>query len=172
MKNSLVKIFLSVAIVLLSFSTQAQQIKLSEVLTCFNAPEYPQCLFEMVENEGFERIDKEYYENCERIIYYYAKSGKPNLFINPMLCRKPYVSEWYPVKVKNELEFQFQKSSRVLFENISAQVRKQCKLLPAKNGMVSNSKGKATTKAYLHEATGTTIVIKNAAPVAYIYLLK
>jgi hypothetical protein len=153
-------------------STQAQTVKLNDVISCFNAPEYPVCLFEMLENKGFERIDKEYPGNCERIIYAYPATGKPKIFFNPTLCRKLYLSEMYPVKIKNELEIQFQKSSKPYFDKLSAEIRKTCKALPAENGSIPGSKSKTSTRAYRHQASGITFLIKNTSPVKYIYLLK
>lgn len=153
-------------------SSQAQTVKLNEVISCFTVPEYPFCLFEMLEGKGFERIDKEYLENCERIIYAYPASGRPRVFFNPTLCRKPYLSEMYPVKIKNDLEMQFQKSSRPYFDKLSAEIRKTCKALPGENGKIPGAKSKSTTRAYFHQASGITFLIKNTSPVKYIYLLK
>lgn len=172
MKNIFFKAFLILSFFLVTANVQAQQLKFDEVLTCFSAPEFPVCLFDMADAKGFERIDKEYFENCDRIVYFYAKGSKPTMFIIPMLCRKPMVSEQYPVRIKNELELQFQKSSRALFESINYQVRKQCKPLPDENGTIPGPKSKTTKRAYRHEATGVTIVVSAAAPVAYIYFLK
>jgi hypothetical protein len=155
-----------------SAATQAQSIKLDETISCFNATEYPGCLFELVESNGFERIDKEYFGQCERVIYYYAKGGRPSVFFNLMLCRKGYLSEHYPVFSKHELEMQFQKSGRPYFETLSASIRKQCKPLAYPNSSVPGPKSKTTTRAYKHEASGNIIVIKNTSPIAYIYLLK
>jgi hypothetical protein len=159
-----------------SGSTQAKAqshlIKFNEFVSCFNGAAYPACLFGMLEQRGYIRIDKQYPEYCERPIYYWAKGGKPGVFVNPMHCSRPIRSPWYPVKGKEEIELQFQKSSRAYFESLSAQIRKSCKALPSENSIVSSSKTNAKIKAYRHEASGTTFLIRGTSPVAYIYLVK
>lgn len=150
---------------------QKQNLNLTELLSCFHAAGYPTCLFDKLEQRGYQRIDKQYPEYCERVIYYFGKP-KPSIFVNPTHCTRLIRSPWYPVKGKDEIELQFQRSGRAYFEMLSAQVRKTCKALPAENGTNSAEKGKAKVKAYRHEATGTTILIRTETPVAYIYLIK
>lgn len=172
MSRSIRSFLFAIAFLLVTFPASAQNIRLKELLTSFSSPEYPQSLFEMLEAKGFERIDKQYDLNCERAIYAYPKSGSAAVFFNPMLCRKAYLNEMYPVKSKNELELQFQKRSRPYFANLCAQIKKECKPLPGENGKVTEKKSKGALQAYYHKETGITILVKGPAPVAYIYLLK
>jgi hypothetical protein len=152
-------------------NAQKQYIKLSELISCYQDANYPTCLFDKLDQKGYVRIDKQYTEYCERVIYYWG-TPKPSFFVNPSHCSRPVRSSWYPVKGKDEIELQFQKSGRAYFETLSAQIRKSCKALPAENGTNTAEKGKAKIKAYRHEASGTTILIRSASPVAYIYLVK
>ena len=94
------------------------------------------------------------------------------MFVNPILCPKPQTSTVFPMRVKNELELQFQKNGRPLFENFSAQIRKTCKPVAADNGTDPDLKSKTAGKVFRNETSGVTYIIINTAPVAYIYLLK
>ncbi|KAA9340744.1 hypothetical protein [Adhaeribacter soli] len=152
--------------------TRNQNLKLDQIISCFNAPEYPTCLFDMLENNGYVRVDKQYTEYCERPVYYFSNNGKPSVFFCPMLCRRQVRSEHFPLKVKSELELQFQRAGRPYFESLNARIRKTCQALPDENGKIPTAKSKTTTRAYRHEASGITFVVKSTAPVAYIYLLK
>ncbi|MFC5272198.1 hypothetical protein [Adhaeribacter terreus] len=153
-------------------ATFAQNLKLDEIATCITSKNYPDCLFEMVEAKGFYRIDKQYLPYCDRVIYVLQKADKPVMFVNPVICPKPQRSEIYPVRVKTELELQFQKGGQAQFESMSAQIRKIAKLIQPENGMVSEPKSNETKRVYRHEATGITYVIIKSSPASFIYLLK
>ncbi|MBK0402027.1 hypothetical protein I5M27_03460 [Adhaeribacter sp. BT258] len=157
---------------LFTFTASAQNLKFDELKTSFTAQNYPEGLFEMVEAKGFYRVDKQYLPYCDRVIYAYVKNDRPVMFVNPVVCPKPQRSEIFPMKVKNELELQYQKTGRPQFESLHEQIRKTCKALPDENGTVPGPKSKTTKRAYRHEASGITFVVINTAPVAYIYLLK
>lgn len=153
--------------------TRNQNLNFQKITNCFASSGYPDCLFDMLDNSGYERIDKQYLEYCDRVIYGFINAdGRPSVFFNPTICPKPIRSELYPLKVKNELEIQFQKSGRPYFENLYAQIRKTCKALPDENGTVPGPKSKTTKRVYRHEASGITFLVVSTAPVAYIYLLK
>src|SRR5690606_9413971 len=147
-----------------------QNLKLDDLKNCFSATNYPECLFEMVESKGFYRLDKQYLENCDRVVYAYVKNQRPVMFVNPVTCFRTHTSEIYPLKVKSELELQFQKAGRVQFEALSARIRKSCKALPAAN--TSDPGKKINLRAYRHQASGITFVIVDDAPVGFIYFLK
>src|SRR5688572_18828354 len=173
MNNFLKSISFAVLLYLVSSaSVLAQNLKLDELNTCFTAKNYPDCLFEMVEAKGFYRVDKQYLENCDRVIYTFVKNDRPVMFVNPVLCPKPQQSSILAKRVKNELELQFQKNGRGLFEQLSAQIRKTCKPVAVENGTVPEGKSKIKKRAYRNETTGITYVVINTAPVAYIYFLK
>lgn len=163
-------------LMLLYFTTLAdalsQDLKLEDINSCFTEKNYPSCLFDMVESKGFYRVDKQYLERCDRVIYTFLKAGKPAMFVNPLLCPKPQNSSIYPKWVKNELELQFQKNGQELFEKMSAQIRKTCKPIANENGTVPAAKSKTTKRVYRNETSGIIYVVMNTAPVAYIYLLK
>lgn len=176
MKTSFLNVLL-IFLVVFGFSqvqaqSRTQNINLNQVISSFAAPEYPASFFDLLDNNGYERVDKQYLEYCDRVIYAFKKNEKPVVFYSPMLCSRLVRSEQYALKVKNELEIQFQKSGRPYFESLRAQIRKTCQALPDANGKVPSPKSKATTRAYRHEASGITFVVKGTAPVAYIYLLK
>ena len=172
MRSFLFKFFLAAIFGLTVNLAQAQTLKLEELITSFNAPKYPATVFELIENKGFERIDKQWLANCDRAIYYLNKEGKPSLFVNPMNCFKMIRSAHYPAYYRNEMEVQFQKSARTEFEDLSAQVKKQCKALGTQQRSESGANVAGTKAAYRHEATGTTLVIEDSAAVAYIYFIK
>ena len=172
MKFFFFKFFLLSALWFSAVTVQAQTLKLEELITALNAPKYPATIFEMVEGKGFERIDKQWLASCDRVIYYQLKEGKPSIFVNPMNCFKLMRSTHYPVGYRNEVELQFQKSSRAEFEEFSAQVKNQCKFLKTQNATESGTNVASTSKVFRHEATGTTLVINDSAPVAFIYLIK
>lgn len=151
---------------------QAQNLKLEELLTSLNAPQYPNNIYALVEQQGFERIDKQWLIDCDRAIYYFTKEGNPSMFVNPTKCFKMVRSPHLPAYFRNEIELQFQKSGRPEFEALSAQVKKQCRLLGTQRGAESGANVAGTTTTYRHDATGTTLVIDNATPVAYIYLIR
>ena len=122
--NTLLAFFLILNTLPASAQTRNQNLKFEKITNCFAASGYPDCLFELLENSGYERIDKQYLEYCDRVVYGFINAdGRPSVFFNPTVCPKPIRSELYPLKVKNELEIQFQKSGRPYFENLYAQIR-------------------------------------------------
>ena len=152
-------------------AAQAQTLKLEELIACVVAPKYPSCVFEMVESKGFTRIDKQWLPKCDRVIYYLEVNGKPSIFVNPMNCFQMERSTHFPKYFRNELELQFQKSSRAEFETMAAQVKKQCKFLGTQKGSESGNKSAGTSVAYRHEASGITFIVEDSPKVAHIYLL-
>ena len=105
-------------------AAQAQALKFDELLTSFLAPKYPLSVFEMIENRGFERIDKQWLPKCDRVIYYLTKEGSPSVFVSPTKCFEMERSNHFPKYYRNEMEVQFQKSSRAEFETLKAQVER------------------------------------------------
>ena len=156
-------------IALFPFATQAQTFKFNELTTSFASASYPNSVFDLLEGKGFTRIDKQYPDFCERVVYYFNRAGKPTMFVNPKNCNRTFDHELYPLKVKNELELQFQRSNRASFDYLTGLIKKQCQPLPLEN--VSNSDEKSTVKAYRHPATSTTFLIKTTDKVCFIYLL-
>lgn len=156
----------------MAISGQAQNLKFDELVACIDGKQYPKSVFEMVESKGFTRVDKQWLESCDRVIYYFMKDGKPTMFVNPMNCYKLMRNRNYPVAYRNEIELQYQRSSRPEFEAMQAQIKNQCKFIGTKNGTESGEKLANTTMAYKHEASGVTFVIEDAAPIAFIYVLR
>ena len=149
-------------------AAQAQVLKLEELIACFLAPNYPTCVFEMVEEKGFTRIDKQWLPKCDRVIYYLEKEGRPSIFVNPMNCFQMEKSTHFPKYFRNEMEVQFQKSSRKEFEILRAEVKKQCKYLGAQKASES---GNVASQAYRHETSGITFIVEDSGKVASIYFI-
>src|SRR5688572_32838918 len=87
-------------------AASAQTLKLDELIACFTAPNYPACVFEMVESRGFNRIDKQWLPVCDRAIYYLEVNGSPSYFISPMNCFEMQRSTHFPKYYRNEMELQ------------------------------------------------------------------
>ena len=172
MKYYFFRIFVVVVLGFMAVSAGAQSLKFDEVVTCINGSQYPNSVFELVESKGFMRVDKQWLANCDRVVYYLMKDGKPTMFVNPTNCYKLMRNSKYPVAYRNEMELQYQRSSRPEFEAMQTQIKKQCKFLGTRNGSESGEKMAGTTMAYKHEASGVTFVIEDAAPVAFIYVLR
>lgn len=172
MKSFFFRILLVGVLGVMAGSVQAQNLKFDEIVTCINSRQYPLSAFEMVESKGFMRVDKQWLASCDRAIYYFLKDGKPSLFVNPMNCYKLMRNPNYPVAYRNEMELQYQRNCRPEFEEMQAQIKKQCKYLGTQNGTESGEKLANNTMAYKHEASGVTFVIEDASPVSFIYVLR
>jgi hypothetical protein len=149
-------------------AAQAQILKLDELIACFSEPKYPACVFEMVENKGFQRIDKQWLPVCDRAIYYLEINGNPSYFVSAMNCFEMQRSTHFPKYYRNEMELQFQKSSRKEFEMLTAEVKKQCKFLGAQKATETSAK----SLAYHHETSGITFIVKETPKVNFIFLIK
>ena len=172
MRAFLLKFLFASFLIVYAATAQAQTLKFDELLTSFLAPKYPISVFEMIEPKGFERIDKQWLPKCDRVIYYLAKEGNPSLFVSPTKCFEMERSTHFPKYYRNELEVQFQKSSRAEFELLKAQVKKQCKLLGTQKSSESGDNSAGSSVAYRHEISGVTVIVEDTAAVAFVYFIK
>jgi hypothetical protein len=161
-----------------SLLSRAQVLKFEELISNFTSPEYPIVFYDTIESKGFVRIDKQYPNNCERVMYYYERNGKPVIFANPQHCLEEYRNLYYPLKAKRQIELQFQRMARPDFDKLNAVIRKSCKLISGNPEPAAAKKGKGKKpavnkpKAYQHEASGIKLVVCDFYPVSYIFLLK
>ena len=172
MRSSFFKFLFASFLIIYATASQAQTLKLDELIACFNGPKYPACVFEMVEGKGFNRIDKQWLPKCDRVIYYLEVNGSPSIFVSPMNCFEMQRSTHFPKYYRNEMEVQFQKSSRKEFETLKAEVKKQCKFLGAQKGSESGNNVPGSSQAYRQEATGITFIVEDSEKAAFIYLIK